>query len=265
MSNLYSQNLKSSPARAPSSTNPWNNLNAANQYLDKLLEEKKKLAHAHDLPICHKLLNQEILRVTELIHNQEFDYFDRLQLRSANVSSPLQHQATLQGLPTGQGSSSLITKKLLRVDVPVDRFPDFNFVGRLLGPRGNSLKRIETLTGCRVFIRGRGSMKDPDKEERLRGRPGHGHLNEPLHILIEAESPANVVDVPLRQAKEIIEELLKPVNYSGDLYKKQQLRELAMLNSLCVDDTCQPSSSSGAMKRATTPSGSSSHAQRTTR
>lgn len=229
------------------------------------MEEKKKLAHAHDLPICHKLLNQEILRVTELIHNQEFDYFDRLQLRSANVSSPLQHQATLQGLPTGQGSSSLITKKLLRVDVPVDRFPDFNFVGRLLGPRGNSLKRIETLTGCRVFIRGRGSMKDPDKEERLRGRPGHGHLNEPLHILIEAESPANVVDVPLRQAKEIIEELLKPVNYSGDLYKKQQLRELAMLNSLCVDDTCQPSSSSGAMKRATTPSGSSSHAQRTTR
>ena len=39
----------------------------------------------------------------------------------------------------------------------------FNFVGRLLGPRGNSLKRVEASTGCRVFIRGKGSIKDPDK------------------------------------------------------------------------------------------------------
>lgn len=39
----------------------------------------------------------------------------------------------------------------------------FNFVGRLLGPRGNSLKRVEASTGCRVFIRGQGSIKDPEK------------------------------------------------------------------------------------------------------
>lgn len=37
----------------------------------------------------------------------------------------------------------------------------FNFVGRLLGPRGNSLKRVEASTECRVLIRGRGSIKDP--------------------------------------------------------------------------------------------------------
>jgi KH domain len=39
----------------------------------------------------------------------------------------------------------------------------FNFVGRILGPRGNSLKRVEASTGCRVFIRGKGSIKDPEK------------------------------------------------------------------------------------------------------
>jgi protein quaking len=39
----------------------------------------------------------------------------------------------------------------------------FNFIGRLLGPRGNSLKRVEASTGCRVFIRGKGSIKDPIK------------------------------------------------------------------------------------------------------
>lgn len=36
----------------------------------------------------------------------------------------------------------------------------YNFVGRLLGPRGNSLKRLEATTECRVLIRGRGSIKD---------------------------------------------------------------------------------------------------------
>lgn len=52
-----------------------------------------------------------------------------------------------------------------------------------------------------------------DKEQSLKGRPGYEHLNEQLHILIEAELPANVVDLRLKQAKEIIEELLKPVVY----------------------------------------------------
>lgn len=36
-------------------------------------------------------------------------------------------------------------------------------MGRILGPRGNSLKRVEASTGCRVFIRGKGSIKDADK------------------------------------------------------------------------------------------------------
>lgn len=39
----------------------------------------------------------------------------------------------------------------------------YNFVGRLLGPRGNSLKRVEASTQCRVYIRGCGSVKDSVK------------------------------------------------------------------------------------------------------
>ncbi|CAI9288224.1 unnamed protein product [Lactuca saligna] len=264
MSNLYGQNFKSSPARAPSSKNIWANTDGGSSYLEKLLKEKEKVAfYIHDIPICNNLLNQEILKISEMIPNKGYNDFDRLQLGSSSHSNHnLDHwdrnsHLQQQGSPFGHSPSSLLTKKLVRLDVPVDRFPGFNFVGRLLGPRGNSLKRIEALTGCRVFIRGRGSMKDPDKEERLRGRPGHGHLNEPLHILIEAESPANVVDVTLRQAQEIIQELLKPVTYSVDVYKRQQLRELATLNSLFGEETSRPSSSTspcgrGAMKRTTT-------------
>lgn len=45
----------------------------------------------------------------------------------------------------------------------------------------------------------------------MRGKPGFEHLNEPLHILIEAELPAEIIDEHLMRAREILEDLLKPV------------------------------------------------------
>ncbi|KAJ9535708.1 hypothetical protein OSB04_un001140 [Centaurea solstitialis] len=280
MSSLYGQNFNYSPARTPSSPHIWANPDVESTYLGELLEEKLKLApFMRVLPICSKLLNQEIFRASTMLPNQGFNDYDRLQrgspspLNHSDVMpdvdtnglvrwngnagwSPLQHEVNTRflfhlkrpilqcnfsqdkglhinnrftdwdrgqrlGMPPGlpmdhwnaapASPSSFITKRILRLDIPVNNFPNFNFVGRLLGPRGNSLKRVEATTGCRVFIRGQGSIKDPEKEESLRGRPGYEHLNEPLHILIEAELPASIIDVRLRQAQEIIEELLKPV------------------------------------------------------
>ncbi|MBA0635647.1 hypothetical protein Godav_029722, partial [Gossypium davidsonii] len=156
------------------------------------------------------------------------------------------------------GSSGLIVKRTIRVDIPVDKYPNYNFVGRLLGPRGNSLKRVEANTECRVLIRGRGSIKDPAREEMMRGKPGYEHLNEPLHILIEAELPVEIVDARLMQAREILEDLLKPTDESQDFYKKQQLRELAMLNGTLREEgspmsgSLSPFQNSLGMKRAKT-------------
>lgn len=45
----------------------------------------------------------------------------------------------------------------------------------------------------------------------MRGKPGYEHLNEPLHILVEAELPAEIIDARLMRAREILEDLLKPV------------------------------------------------------
>ena len=56
-----------------------------------------------------------------------------------------------------------IVKQFRRLEVPVEQYPNFNFVGRLLGPRGHSLKRVEAQTSCRILIRGRGSIKDPNR------------------------------------------------------------------------------------------------------
>lgn len=51
----------------------------------------------------------------------------------------------------------------------------FNFVGKLLGPKGNSMKRLQEETMCKMAVLGRGSMKDRQKvsttiypDERIR-------------------------------------------------------------------------------------------------
>ncbi|KAK1272099.1 KH domain-containing protein SPIN1 [Acorus gramineus] len=296
MSGLYSHGF--SPARAQS-PQIRSTPDRESQYLTELLAEHQKLGpFTQVLPICSRLLHQEILRVSSMGSNQGFNEYERLQLgspsplASANLIpsvagnglvgwNSIQQEILLQRLGLSQGMnmdwqgapaspSSYIVKKILRLEIPVDTYPNFNFVGRLLGPRGNSLKRVEASTGCRVYIRGKGSIKDPDKEEKLRGRPGYEHLNDPLHILVEAELPVSIVDARLRQAQEIIEELLKPVvcilslsivisfrDESQDFYKRQQLRELAMLNSNlreespCPSGSVSPFNTSG-MKRAKT-------------
>lgn len=45
----------------------------------------------------------------------------------------------------------------------------------------------------------------------MRGKPGYEHLNEPLHLIVEAELPVEIIDARLMQAREILEDLLKPV------------------------------------------------------
>lgn len=253
------------------------------QYLTELLAEYQKLGpFMQVLPICSRLLNQEIMRVSGMVADQGFRDYDRLQYGSpSRMASPsiisnvwgtglgrwsgfqqerlsIPQEMTMDWQDSMPSPSSCIVKKILRLEIPVDKYPNFNFVGRLLGPRGNSLKRVEASTGCRVYIRGKGSIKDPVKEDNLRGRPGYEHLNDPLHILVEAELPISVVDTRLRQAQEILEELLKPVEESHDYYKRQQLRELAMLNSSFREDSPRQSGSpspffgNSGMKRAKT-------------
>uniref|UniRef100_A0A6N2LDR1 K Homology domain-containing protein n=1 Tax=Salix viminalis TaxID=40686 RepID=A0A6N2LDR1_SALVM len=201
------------------------------KYLSELLAERHKITpFLPVLPNTYRLLNQGIL-----------------------------HPSSAQNWLSSQGSSSgLIVKRTIRVDIPVDKYPNYNFVGRLLGPRGNSLKRVEASTECRVLIRGRGSIKDPAREDMMRGKPGYEHLNEPLHILVEGELPVEIVDARLMQAREILEDLLKPVDESQDYYKKQQLRELAMLNGTFREEgspmsgSVSPFNNSLGMKRAKT-------------
>ncbi len=46
-----------------------------------------------------------------------------------------------------------------RVFIPADEHPEINFMGLLLGPRGNFLEKIKEETKCNIVIRGKGSLK----------------------------------------------------------------------------------------------------------
>ncbi|XP_062318982.1 KH domain-containing, RNA-binding, signal transduction-associated protein 2 [Osmerus eperlanus] len=122
-----------------------------------------------------------------------------------------------------------------RVLIPVQQYPKFNFVGKLLGPRGNSMKRLQEDTGAKMSILGKGSMRDKDKEEELRksGEAKYTHLSNDLHVLIEVFAPPGEAYSRMSHALEEIKKFLVP-DYN-DQIRQEQLRELSYLNG--SDDT----------------------------
>jgi len=151
-------------------------------YLAQLIKDKKQLAIFPNLFIhVERILDEEISRVRgSLFH------------LSGVKSEPLE-------LPEACGPVVTLSEK---VYVPVKEHPDFNFVGRILGPRGMTAKQLEQETGCKIMVRGKGSMRDKKKEEQNRGKPNWEHLNDELHVLITAEDTENRGKVKLQRAVE---------------------------------------------------------------
>lgn len=75
-----------------------------------------------------------------------------------------------------------------KVYIPVKEFPEINFFGLLVGPRGNSLKTMERDSGAKISIRGKGSVKEG------KGRPDAfaDDAEEDLHCLIMADTQEKV-------------------------------------------------------------------------
>ncbi|KAF2978366.1 hypothetical protein EK904_008351 [Melospiza melodia maxima] len=117
-----------------------------------------------------------------------------------------------------------------KVLIPVKQFPKFNFVGKLLGPRGNSLKRLQEETLTKMSILGKGSMRDKTKEEELRksGEAKYFHLNDDLHVLIEVFAPPAEAYARMGHALEEIKKFLIP-DYNDEI-RQAQLQELTYLN-----------------------------------
>lgn len=109
--------------------------------------------------------------------------------------------------------------------IPMKQHPGYNFIGLIIGPRGNTQKRMERETGAKIVIRGKGSMKEGKLNQYrkdLKYDPGE---NEDLHVLVEADNQES-----LDKAVGMIEKLLVPDDEALNEHKKAQLRELAALN-----------------------------------
>jgi len=120
-----------------------------------------------------------------------------------------------------------------KVYIPVKEFPEINFFGLLVGPRGNSLKKMEKESGAKISIRGKGSVK----EGKARPDQFAEDAEEDLHCLVLADSDEKVASC-VRLINRVIETAASTPEGQND-HKRNQLRELAALNGTLRDDENQ--------------------------
>lgn len=139
-----------------------------------------------------------------------------LKEREMLVEQAIKMDPTFKPPPNFKITKKQFSKKIF---IPVKEYPDYPFIGLILGPRGNSHKILEKETGTKIAIRGKGSLKEGkkilEKNETL----------EELHVLITSDS-----ETSLKKAIEKINQLLIPIPDHENPLKKNQLYELANLN-----------------------------------
>jgi splicing factor 1 len=81
------------------------------------------------------------------------------------------------------------TKPHRKVYIPYKEHPEYNFIGLIIGPRGNTQKRMEKETNTKISIRGKGSVKEGSK-----GRAAGKNQDEDddLHVYVQGETEESV-------------------------------------------------------------------------
>lgn len=178
----------------------------AGEYVRELLAEKLSIDQ-NKLPNATRLIDQEITKVQQMGRPpaKEQKYVDIYREKPIKVT--------------------------VKVLVPVREHPKFNFVGKLLGPKGNSMKRLQEETMCKMAVLGRGSMKDRQKEEECRNSldPKYSHLSDDLHVEISALGPPAEAHARVAFALAEVRKYLIPVN--NDNIRQEQMREMEIMTS----------------------------------
>ncbi|CAD5205382.1 unnamed protein product [Bursaphelenchus okinawaensis] len=100
-----------------------------------------------------------------------------------------------------------------KVLIPTFRHPRFNYVGKVLGPKGTTLQNIAKQYKCHVYVLGRGSTRDRKQEEELlnSGDPAYAHYAGPLHVKIETNAPPALAYQRVANVLDVLRQLLQPV------------------------------------------------------
>lgn len=113
--------------------------------------------------------------------------------------------------------------------IPVQDYPDINFVGLLLGPRGNTLRQLQDDSGAKLAIRGKGSVKEGKEMDSVSSQG----TEDSLHVVISADTTAQV-NKAIKLTNEVIEKAISSPFGQND-FKRDQLRQLAVLNGTLRD------------------------------
>ncbi|KAL4191678.1 hypothetical protein AMTRI_Chr07g81750 [Amborella trichopoda] len=154
-------------------------------------------------------INTRDCRAREKLTKERQEVISRLVQKNPSFNPPVDYKPS---------------KLYNKLYIPVKEYPDFNFIGFLLGPRGNTLKRMERETGARIVIRGKGSVKEGRALQKHHVKLESLH-DEDLHILVEADNQQS-----LDAAVSILEKLLNPMNGGRNKHKHEQLKELSLIN-----------------------------------
>jgi splicing factor 1 len=184
--------------------------------------------------------NTREVRYRKKLEDERIRLVDRAMKNDPNFRPPVEyHQQKRNQRPSE------------KVYIPVKEFPEINFFGLLVGPRGNSLKKMERESGAKISIRGKGSVK----EGKARPDQYADDAEEDLHCLVLGESEEKVAAcvkminrvietvrltyVPVIQfiADHVFQAASTPEGQND--HKRNQLRELAALNGTLRDDENQ--------------------------
>ena len=164
-----------------------------------------------------KRVNTRIWRYREKLEEE------RIKLSDIGV-------ATIPGFKA-VGDFRRLNKVNEKLYIPDKDYSHINFIGLLIGPRGNTLKKMEADSGAKISIRGKGSVKEGKNRGETGLMPGE---EEELHCLVTADSEEKVKKA-LETIKNIINQAISCPDGSMEL-KKVQLRELAALNGTLRDE-----------------------------
>ncbi|KAI5451242.1 hypothetical protein NCC49_001839 [Naganishia albida] len=166
--------------------------------------------------------NTRDIRYRKRLEDERMRLVDKALKADPNFRPPMEYQMLKRN-----------TRPQEKVYIPKDEFPEINFFGLLVGPRGNSLKKMEMESGAKISIRGKGSVKPGKERNDQYGNDEH----EELHCLVMADTQEKV-DKCVALINRVIETAASTPEGQND-HKRNQLRELASLNGTLRDDENQ--------------------------
>ena len=132
------------------------------------------------------------------------------------VSSSISSPTSIPGVPSNCRFAD-------KIYLPQRDYPEINFVGLLIGPRGNTLRRMEVESGAKISIRGKGAQKDLRMDAAMLAA-----ADEELHAVVMADTQEKF-EKAVAVINGIVERACSNPEEANEL-RKQQLLELQKMN-----------------------------------